>query len=98
MIITRVRPSIYLGTCVCIWGVVSTCNAATHKFADLVVVRFFLGFVEAPFFPGAVFLVSLTTKSCADVGMILTFCFCVLDVVLVYSSRIDAKNRLVLFR
>ncbi|RMZ08949.1 hypothetical protein D0860_04457 [Hortaea werneckii] len=58
MIITRVRPSIYLGTCVCIWGVVSTCNAATHKFADLVVVRFFLGFVEAPFFPGAVFLMS----------------------------------------
>ena len=58
MLITRVRPSLYLGACVCLWGVVSTCNAATHNYAQLVVVRFFLGFVEAPFFPGAV--VSIT--------------------------------------
>lgn len=58
LLLTRVRPSIYLAASCCLWGVVSTCNAATHKFTDLVVVRFFLGFVEAPFFPGAVFLMS----------------------------------------
>ncbi|PWI73896.1 MFS transporter [Purpureocillium lilacinum] len=58
LLITRVRPSLYLATSVLLWGVVSTCNAATHNFTQLVVTRFFLGFVEAPFFPGAVFLMS----------------------------------------
>lgn len=46
MLITRVRPSFYLASAVTIWGVVSTCNAATRNFTDLVVVRFFLGFVS----------------------------------------------------
>lgn len=58
MLITRVRPSIYLSLSMTLWGVVSTCNAATHSFGSLIAVRFFLGFVEAPFFPGAVFLMS----------------------------------------
>ncbi|EME45769.1 hypothetical protein DOTSEDRAFT_129161 [Dothistroma septosporum NZE10] len=58
MFITRVRPSFYLAGVTTLWGVVSTCNAATHNFTSLVVVRFFLGFVEAPFFPGVIFLMS----------------------------------------
>lgn len=58
VLITRVRPSLFLSAAMTTWGVVSTCNAATHNFTDLVVVRFFLGFVEAPFFPGVVFLMS----------------------------------------
>ncbi|PHH72595.1 hypothetical protein CDD82_5903 [Ophiocordyceps australis] len=58
LIITRVRPSLYLATAVLLWGLVSTCNAAARNFHHLVAIRFFLGFVEAPFFPGAVFLMS----------------------------------------
>ncbi|CEJ91917.1 hypothetical protein VHEMI07600 [[Torrubiella] hemipterigena] len=58
ILLTRVRPSIYLPAAVLAWGVVSTCNAATHNFTQLVIVRFFLGFAEAPFFPGGVFLMS----------------------------------------
>lgn len=49
VLITRVRPSFYLSAAMMCWGVVSTCNAATHNFTSLIVVRFFLGFVEAPF-------------------------------------------------
>lgn len=56
MIITRVRPSIYLAAATTLWGVVSTCNAATHSFTGLVVVRFFLGFVEGEV-PSALFSV-----------------------------------------
>jgi MFS family permease len=41
-----------------VWGVVSGCAAAVHNFHGLVTVRFLLGIVEAPFFPGAVFLLS----------------------------------------
>lgn len=58
MLITRVRPSLYLSGAMMIWGVVSTCNAAVHSFGGLIAVRFVLGFVEAPFFPGAIFLMS----------------------------------------
>ncbi|KAK2011024.1 major facilitator superfamily transporter [Colletotrichum eremochloae] len=58
LLLTRVKPSFYLAASCCLWGVVSTCNAAAHSFTQLVVIRFFLGFVEAPFFPGAVFLMS----------------------------------------
>lgn len=43
ILLTRVRPSIYLPAAVLAWGVVSTCNAATHYFTQLVIVRFFLG-------------------------------------------------------
>jgi hypothetical protein len=47
MVITRVRPSIYLPACMALWGVVSGLTAVTHDFTSLVLVRFFLGFVEA---------------------------------------------------
>lgn len=41
-----------------IWGIVSGLTATVHNFTGLVLVRFFLGFVEAPYFPGALFLLS----------------------------------------
>ncbi|KAK8039976.1 MFS general substrate transporter [Apiospora rasikravindrae] len=56
--LTRVRPSLYLGIAMTVWGVISACQAATHSFGGLVAARFMLGFAEAPFFPGAVFLMS----------------------------------------
>ncbi|KAK6067875.1 major facilitator superfamily transporter [Seiridium cupressi] len=58
MLLTRVRPSIYLPVCMTLWGAVSACTAAVKDFRGLVVCRFFLGFLEAPFFPGALFLLS----------------------------------------
>ena len=33
-----------------IWGVISAATAAVHSYAGLLVVRFFLGFVEAAYF------------------------------------------------
>lgn len=41
-----------------VWGVVSGCAAAVQNYSGLVTVRFILGIVEAPFFPGAIFLLS----------------------------------------
>lgn len=58
LLLTRVRPSIYLPTCMALWGIVSACTATVHDFKGLVICRFFLGFLEAPFFPGALFLLS----------------------------------------
>ncbi|KAK8134912.1 MFS general substrate transporter [Apiospora sp. TS-2023a] len=58
LLLTRVRPSLYLGLAMAVWGVISACQAAAHSFGGLVAARFMLGFAEAPFFPGAVFLMS----------------------------------------
>ncbi|KAJ6783314.1 hypothetical protein PWT90_02549 [Aphanocladium album] len=58
LILTRVRPSIYLPLCMALWGAVSASTAAVTNFTGLVICRFFLGFLEAPFFPGALLLLS----------------------------------------
>ncbi|KAI1506692.1 MFS transporter [Biscogniauxia marginata] len=58
LLLTRLRPSLYLGVAMTIWGTISAAQAATHSFSGLIACRFFLGFAEAPFFPGAVFLMS----------------------------------------
>jgi MFS family permease len=55
----KVRPSIYMCICMMLWAVVSACTALTHNYTGLVVVRFFLGIAEAPYYPGALYLLSL---------------------------------------
>jgi MFS family permease len=58
LLLTRVRPSIYLGSVMAVWGVVSTSQAAVHSFGALLACRIMLGVVEAPFFPGGIMLMS----------------------------------------
>ncbi|KAF2756162.1 MFS general substrate transporter [Pseudovirgaria hyperparasitica] len=58
LLLTRLRPSVYLGAAMALWGAISAAQAGTRSFGDLVAARFFLGFAEAPFFPGAVMLLS----------------------------------------
>ncbi|KZT72529.1 sugar transporter, partial [Daedalea quercina L-15889] len=52
------RPSIYLPCCMMIWGMMSCLTGVTTGFIGALMTRFFLGFVEAAFFPGALFLLS----------------------------------------
>ncbi|KAL8280508.1 hypothetical protein RQP46_007156 [Phenoliferia psychrophenolica] len=52
------RPSIYLPCCMVIWGTISCLTGVTHNYVGALMTRFFLGFVEAAFFPGAIFLLS----------------------------------------
>lgn len=52
------RPSLYLPIAMMIWGVASACTAAVRNYSGLVTVRFILGFVESPYFPGVLFLLS----------------------------------------
>ncbi|KAK1531197.1 major facilitator superfamily transporter [Colletotrichum paranaense] len=58
MLITRVRPSIYLPCCVLLWSCVSASTAAAKNFSSLVAIRVILGIVEAPFFPGIFYVLS----------------------------------------
>ncbi|OAR02239.1 hypothetical protein LLEC1_06145 [Akanthomyces lecanii] len=52
------KPGIYLPACMMIWGVISTATAAVHSFGGLLACRFFLGFVEAAYFPGCLYYLS----------------------------------------
>lgn len=58
MLLTRVRPSLYIPLWVCIWSCLSAATAAVQSFAGLAAIRFFLGICEAPFFPGVFYLLS----------------------------------------
>lgn len=55
----KVRASVYMSLCMASWAVVSACTALTKNYTGLVLVRFFLGITEAPFYPGALYLLSL---------------------------------------
>jgi MFS family permease len=55
----KVRPSIYMCVCMMVWAVTSACTALVKNYTGLVLVRFFLGIAEAPYYPGALYLLSL---------------------------------------
>ncbi|OJD09418.1 hypothetical protein ACJ73_10334, partial [Blastomyces percursus] len=48
MLITRVRPSIYMSSWMVIWSIVSACTALVKSYEGMVVCRFLLGVTEAP--------------------------------------------------
>ncbi|ORY58890.1 allantoate permease [Pseudomassariella vexata] len=58
LILTRVKPSIYLPAGMFLWGGISAAQAGVNSYGGLFACRFLLGFAEAPYFPGAVFLMS----------------------------------------
>ncbi|EJD00008.1 MFS general substrate transporter [Fomitiporia mediterranea MF3/22] len=58
MILSRVRPSIYLSAICFFWGVVAACMAAGKNWSQIAAVRFCLGIVEAAFAPGVAFYLS----------------------------------------
>lgn len=59
MFINRIgRPSLYLSAVMLIWGFLSTITGIVNDFRGMVVVRFFLGFVEAAFLPGTLLILS----------------------------------------
>lgn len=58
MLLTRVRPSLYLSGIAVIWGGIAACMAATRNYHQLAGVRFALGVVESGFAPGVAFYLS----------------------------------------
>jgi len=52
------RPSLYIGTCVVLWGLTSALTGVTHNFAGIMACRVFIGLPEAAFYPGAIYLLS----------------------------------------
>ncbi|KAL4952501.1 major facilitator superfamily domain-containing protein [Aspergillus filifer] len=58
MILTRVRPSVFLPGLALVWGTFAALMGATHNWSQLAGMRFLLGFAEAGFAPGCAFFLS----------------------------------------
>jgi len=101
MIIGKLRPSLYLCLMAIIWSGVSaaTCGVSNHQ--GLFAVRFFLGVVEAPLFPGAIYVMSCwyTRREMAFrcallyTGQTLAFCVAGLIAAAVFGT-LEGKNGL----
>ncbi|TFK97124.1 MFS general substrate transporter [Pterulicium gracile] len=52
------HPRYFLGGVTALWGLISALTALCQNFSHMVVCRFWLGFVEAAFYPGAVYYLS----------------------------------------
>jgi MFS family permease len=63
MLITRVRPSLFLCCLMMTWAVVSICTAFSRNFTGLLLTRFFLGVLEAPYYPGALLIISQSSRN-----------------------------------
>lgn len=48
-----------MGCAMMMWAVVSALTAVCNNFTGLLMARFFLGICEAPYYPGAVYLLSI---------------------------------------
>ncbi|TCD66551.1 hypothetical protein EIP91_001272 [Steccherinum ochraceum] len=59
MILNRIsRPSFYISICVILWGLMSALTGVSKNYAGLLATRIFVGFPEAAFYPGAIYLLS----------------------------------------
>ncbi|KAI8954031.1 MFS general substrate transporter [Xylaria longipes] len=62
MIIKKTRPSLYLSGLMFGWGIVNMSMGFVKSFAQLVVLRFLLGILEAGVLPGIIYLTSMYYK------------------------------------
>lgn len=60
------KPGIYLPSCMIVWGAISAATAGCKSAGGLYAVRFFLGFVEAAYFPGCKFRFQTEAMNKAD--------------------------------
>ncbi|KAG2110521.1 MFS general substrate transporter [Suillus discolor] len=76
MILHRMkRPSLYLSSCMMTWAAITMCMSVVQTYRAAVILRFFIGFVEATFFPGAIFILSRWYKR-NELGLRTVFLFC----------------------
>ncbi|KAL5341681.1 major facilitator superfamily domain-containing protein [Aspergillus crustosus] len=58
MVVTRVRPSWWMSSCMAVWAVISALTALSQNYTGLLLTRFFLGVTEAPYYPGALYILA----------------------------------------
>ncbi|KAJ0327587.1 hypothetical protein COL922a_013449 [Colletotrichum nupharicola] len=67
MILTRSRPSWYLPGIMIIWGAICAVMSVVKNYQGMLALRFFLGCIEAGFFPGVLYVMTCWYKK-AEIG------------------------------
>lgn len=62
IVLKRMRPSVFLSSIMLGWGIVTICQGCTQSFGGLVACRVVIGALEAGFFPGCIYLISMFYK------------------------------------
>ncbi|KAI0309610.1 MFS general substrate transporter [Amylostereum chailletii] len=57
MLITRIRPSIWIPAMELTWSVLTMCLAASNSFSSVVAIRFFVGLAESTFYPAIQYVI-----------------------------------------
>ncbi|KAI9742612.1 MAG: hypothetical protein M1818_003753 [Claussenomyces sp. TS43310] len=57
LILTRVRPSIWIPSCEIIWTILTFCISAASTSNQVVAIRFFVGLLESIFYPAAHYII-----------------------------------------
>jgi MFS family permease len=58
MVVTRVRPSLWMSACMAVWAIISLLTAFSRNYIGLLMTRFTLGITEAPYYPGALYILA----------------------------------------
>ncbi|KAJ7584618.1 MFS general substrate transporter [Mycena floridula] len=66
------QPRLFMSAVVVLWGFISSMTSLCNTFSRLVVCRFFLGFVEAAFYPASVYYLSRWYTS-KEIGLRIAF-------------------------
>jgi len=57
-IMGKYKPALLISICCVVWGVIAGASGAAKNVGEMMAVRFLVGVAEAPFFPGAIFILS----------------------------------------
>lgn len=58
LVLARLPAALFLSGAVCAWGIVSMCCGFTYSVGSMTALRGLVGICEAPFFPGAILILS----------------------------------------
>ncbi|KAG0702046.1 tartrate transporter [Suillus ampliporus] len=59
LILSRIsKPSLYLSSSMALWGLLTTLIGISKTYYQVLISRFLVGFLEATFYPGAIYLIS----------------------------------------
>ncbi|KAI1394168.1 putative MFS transporter [Hypoxylon trugodes] len=59
MLLNRVRPSLFMAGFMTAWSITTLCTFLVHDYKTMLVARLILGIVESPFYPGALYMLSM---------------------------------------
>lgn len=59
MLLNRVRPSLFMAGFMTAWSITTLCTFLVHDYTSMLVARLILGIVESPFYPGALYMLSM---------------------------------------